>query len=320
MIPSPSSANQADIPLLNHQVRPLTHLPTQKSSSHINPIIESSIKSFSEKIEDWITSISQPLKPHLNKLGRLLLVLTFLEDALRIANQFQDQNAYLTEEGFSPLLAKIFLIANITLMVTCSLLIVINKWSQFSFPGLVLVILSQAIAYDLYTDSSFICLNLSILGALMLALSDTLQPAINKRAGAGLPSLSEDHLKIRQTYLQLAGRILLVVFFISHSVFAWINVAEHLTIPHILAAFFSVLACLLVAVGFKARWSALFLVIITSIVNVMSNDWWSKPKDHPERDFRRFDFFQALSVVGGMILLINQGPGGLSFDSKQKHH
>ncbi|POW12653.1 hypothetical protein PSTT_04300 [Puccinia striiformis] len=211
-----------------------------------------------------------------------------------------------------------FLGINVFLMVLCSILIVFKKWSLFSFLGLIGVIISQGWVYDLITDTTFVCLNLSIMGALMLALSDTLVPGpsssssnLTNRRPVGMitgimnddQTLQEELVKKRQTYLQLTGRILLVVFFVGHAVMAYIELSsESFTILNLITVGFSVLACLLVTIGFKATWSAIFLVIVTSVVNVLSNDWWSKPKDHPERDFRRFDFFQALSVVGGMIL------------------
>ncbi|PLW46229.1 hypothetical protein PCASD_03766 [Puccinia coronata f. sp. avenae] len=259
------------------------------------------VRRYAGTIEAAIEKVSKPLKPHLNKFARFLLVSTFLEDALRITNQFWEQKEYLIDEQeYHDWFVIGFLLSNVLLMVVCSILIVFKKWSLFAFAGLVTVIVSQGWVYELMTDTTFVCLNLSILGALMLALSDTL---VGGRAQEGVDE----------------GWIMLVVFFVGHALVAWVELAyDSFNILHLITAILSLIACLLVAVGFKAVWSALFLVIVTSVVNVLSNDWWTKPKDHPERDFRRFDFFQALSVVGGMILLINQGPGRISFDAKRK--
>ncbi|PLW54767.1 hypothetical protein PCANC_03678 [Puccinia coronata f. sp. avenae] len=282
------------------------------------------VRRYAGTIEAAIEKVFKPLKPHLNKFARFLLVSTFLEDALRITNQFWEQKEYLIDEQeYHDWFVIGFLLSNVLLMVVCSILIVFKKWSLFAFAGLVTVIVSQGWVYELMTDTTFLCLNLSILGALMLALSDTLVGGTStggsRRGVVGLPDISEDVARKRQTYLQLAGRIMLVVFFVGHALVAWVELAyDSFNILHLITAILSLIACLLVAVGFKAVWSALFLVIVTSVVNVLSNDWWTKPKDHPERDFRRFDFFQALSVVGGMILLINQGPGRISFDAKRK--
>ncbi|KAI9135811.1 SURF4 family-domain-containing protein [Paraphysoderma sedebokerense] len=74
----------------------------------------------------------------------------------------------------------------------------------------------------------------------------------------------------------------------------------------------------MVAVGFKAKWSALFLVMFLSIFNVIINNWWSLHHTHPQRDFAKYDFFQTLSIMGGFLLLVNLGPGGLSMDEKKK--
>lgn len=50
----------------------------------------------------------------------------------------------------------------------------------------------------------------------------------------------------------------------------------------------------MVAVGFKAKWSAAFLVVVLSIFNVFANNWWAVHSAHPQRDFLKYDFFQTL--------------------------
>jgi ER-derived vesicles protein len=107
-----------------------------------------------------------------------------------------------------------------------------------------------------------------------------------------------------------------------------------------IVSLFGLGACGMVAVGFKARWSATFLVLVLSVFNVFANNWWSMHSHHPQRDFLKYDFFQTLcklppfnvssstrlliglhpsaAIVGGLILLVNMGPGGLSVDEKKK--
>lgn len=323
---APSNVNYVYPPLppvdntINGQRRPLTgYVPPAATPAATDP--KSQLKSISSKIEAVIESISKPLKPHLPRFGRFLLVSTFFEDALRITSQWNDQLEYLVDEQrYSRTFGLSFLSFNIIVMIICSVLVIIKRWSWVSFPGLISVMIGQGIIYDLFTDITFLCLNTSLLGGLLLGLSDTLEVPSQVRSFAGLPleSSDRDPQSSKRTYLQLMGRILLIGFFVGQTILTWLRLSDEVTILTIWPAALAIIACLLVVVGFKARGSALFLVLISATINVMSNNWWSKPKDHPERDFRKYDFFQVLSIVGGLILLINQGPGGISVDEKRK--
>jgi ER-derived vesicles protein len=53
------------------------------------------LRVYSKAIEDNVEIYSQPLRPHLPAIGRFLIVVTFLEDALRILSQWGDQIWYL---------------------------------------------------------------------------------------------------------------------------------------------------------------------------------------------------------------------------------
>lgn len=53
------------------------------------------VRQFGKQIEDNIEIYAQPLKPHLPAIGRFLIVVTFIEDSIRILTQWSDQLWYL---------------------------------------------------------------------------------------------------------------------------------------------------------------------------------------------------------------------------------
>lgn len=62
------------------------------------------IREQTSKIEDFLDTYSDPIKPYLPAIGRFLIVVTFLEDALRILTQWSDQLEYLHQYRHSELL------------------------------------------------------------------------------------------------------------------------------------------------------------------------------------------------------------------------
>lgn len=119
--------------------------------------------------------------------------------------------------------------------------------------------------------------NLSVIGGLLMVLSDSLHR--RKIAFAGLPQLS-DPSSTNRTYFQLAGRVLLIFLFLG-----LIFKGDRWTVVRIIVSTIGLFACIMVAVGFKAKYSAMFLVTLLSVSNVLINNFWSMHKAHPHRDF-----------------------------------
>jgi hypothetical protein len=95
-------------------------------------------------------------------------------------------------------------------MCTCSTLVIARKYSDYAVAGLIGVVVTQALGYGLIFDLNFFLRNLSVMGGLLMVLSDSW---IRKsKAFAGLPQIEE---KDRKMYFQLAGRVLLIFLFIG---------------------------------------------------------------------------------------------------------
>jgi uncharacterized membrane protein YphA (DoxX/SURF4 family) len=125
---------------------------------------------------------------------------------------------------------------------------------------------------------------------------------------AGLPSLGENTQK---TYMQLSGRILLVFMFFTllRFEFSVLQMAQNLI---------GTALVILIAIGYKTKLASLILVVWLTILNLYFNAWWNIPSYKPMRDFLKYDFFQTLSVVGGLLLVVALGPGGYSMDEHKK--
>lgn len=76
------------------------------------------LKSLSSSAEDVMDSVSQPIRPYIPAIGRFLIVVTFLEDALRIITQWHDQTLYLSKyRGMPMFIAYVFLILNVVVRI-----------------------------------------------------------------------------------------------------------------------------------------------------------------------------------------------------------
>ena len=149
-------------------------------------------------------------------------------------------------------------------MSICSTLVIARKRTEYAVAGLLAVVITQGLGYGLIFDLNFFLRNLSVVGGLLMVLSDSW--VRKKFVPAGLPQLDE---KDRKMYVQLAGRVLLIFLFIGF-VFSgsW-------SFWRVLVSLFGLIACVMVIVGFKAKWSAIVLVVLLSVFNVLVNNFWT---------------------------------------------
>ena len=166
-------------------------------------------------------------------------------------------------------ITHLFLIANVIAMISCSLLIIIRKYSEYAVGGLLGVVVTQALGYGLIFDLNFFLRNLSVMGGLLMVLSDSW--VRKKFAPAGLPQIDE---KDRKMYFQLAGRVLLIFLFIGFVL------AGKWSFWRVLVSILGFVACVMVVVGFKAKFSAVMLVVILSVFNLLVNNFWTVSDNH----------------------------------------
>merc|ERR1711988_382283 len=256
----------------------------------------------------------------LGTLGPILLVITFLEDGLRVMTRWSEQMNYLTSTrqgmGFSSWFAVIALITSIILQIGGSLLVLQGdkipqlegKNVKVGGGALLAFLLLQPIMYGQHTDMDFMCRTLTLAGGLALLWQHDMQKQGAKAdMFAGLPEAGVTSQN-SQELVQLVGRTLITLIFF-YQMFEQ-AAKSHAGFLHWVGAIVTCGICAFVLLGFKAKAAGVLLLVLLGIGNMVMHPFWSvKPHMY---DFTKFYFFQTLSVMGGLMLLILHGPGGLS--------
>lgn len=263
-----------------------------------------------KQVEDFMDDYLSPLKPYVPAIGRLFIVATFYEDALRIVSQWSEQVYYLNVyRKIWRWVVVLFLVVNVILMVSASTLLVLRKQLTVATLTLCTVVLFQGIFYGLIFDSQFLLRNLSVVGGLILAYSDSLVRDKRSLAMPGLPMLNNTDNK---KYFLLAGRLLLIFLFLGF-VFS-----ANWSFIRVIVILVGVAACASIVVGFKTKLAAAILTVLLFTYNIFVNTFWRYSSFNANRDFLKYEFFQTLSIVGGLLIIVNAGAGELSYDEKKK--
>lgn len=265
------------------------------------------LHNYAHHADEKLSEIGAPAKPYLPLIGRFLVVVTYFEDSWRILTNWSSQVNYIWKiKGVPWILTELFFILNVLFMVGGSVLVLSKKHLLYGAGFLIASIVSQCLVYGLF-NLQFFSRNISLVGGLMLVVSD-----VFVRERRRMPGLPEVDLKDNSQKFILAGRLLIIVLFVTHLLRTqWTFYTALLNIP-------STAACALLIVGYKARISASILAALLLIQNVTVNAFWTYPAYNPARDVKRYEHFQVLSVIGGLILLVNLGAGKISLDEKRK--
>ncbi|CAH2002524.1 unnamed protein product [Acanthoscelides obtectus] len=264
-------------------------------------------KEYISTAEDVADTVIRKLKHILPTLSRLCLISTFFEDGLRMWFQWKEQKEYMDMSwGCGPFLATLFVILNLIGQLGGCVMVIVRYKVNIACGVLFFIVILQTIAYGIIWDMQFLFRNLALIGALLLVLAESRGEA--KSLFAGVPSLGDNKPK---NYLQLTGRILLAFMFTTLIRFEF-------SFLQLLSDIVGTALMVLVTVGYKTKLSALLLVALLTILNLHHNCWWTIPDYKPHRDFLKYDFFQTLSVIGGLLMIVYLGPGGVSMDEHKK--
>lgn len=257
-----------------------------------------------EDVADQALRHGKHILPH---VARLCLISTFIEDGIRMWMQWGEQRDYMDATWkCGSFLASLFVFVNLVGQLGSCVLVLIRKYVGVACGILFGIITLQSIAYIVLWDMKFFLKNLALTGGVILLLAES--KSEGRSLFAGLPSLGENTPK---TYLQLSGRILLVFMFLTLLRF---EMSVLLFVQNAVGA----ALILLIAVGYKTKLASLILVLWLTALNFYSNAWWNVPDNQYHRDFLKYDFFQTLSVIGGLLLVVALGPGGYSMDEHKK--
>ncbi|XP_059484008.1 surfeit locus protein 4 homolog isoform X2 [Neocloeon triangulifer] len=260
------------------------------------------------KAEDVVDEVLRKGKRILPHITRVCLISTFLEDGLRMWFQWSEQREYMDISwGCGWFLATMFVLINFVGQLGGCAMVLLRKKVPIACGILFFIVCLQTVAYSILWDLQFLFRNLALVGALLLVLAESREDE-GRGLFAGLPSVGENKPK---NYLQLAGRILVVFMFAT-------LLRLEISFMQILQNIVGSVLMVLVTIGYKTKLSASILVVWLLILNFWMNAWWTIPSYKPMRDFLKYDFFQTLSVIGGLLMVVTQGPGGVSMDEHKK--
>jgi len=121
------------------------------------------------------------------------------------------------------------------------------------------------------------------------------------------------------------GRILLALIFLMSGIMKipnWEGTAGYMefmgmpmvTVFLIGAVVLEIGGSLSVILGYKARWGALALIVFTIPTTLIFHAYWAV--DPEQMQIQQIMFMKNLAIIGGLLVIMANGAGPLSFDAK----
>jgi len=265
------------------------------------------IKATMHKVMKTAEKVKKQIWPWLPVVARLLLVLTFIEDASRIFLELSSQISFLSSEYLLPsVIAGILIVSTTTISLAGSFLVITQKKEQIGAYLLIFFLFYQQVIYGRHSpiasgNIGFLFRNLCLAGCfLLLAVQRRIKEG--QTALPGVPDAGERSTYVE--YIQVAARCLLVLLSLEFLTTLG-PIGSLLTLPVIGA----------VLVGYRVPVSGSLLFLAYFLHNVLNSAFWASSSEFT-RDVKRYEFTQTLSIMGGILLLIVAGPGTYSVDQK----
>ncbi|KAI0980864.1 hypothetical protein GJ496_005895 [Pomphorhynchus laevis] len=258
--------------------------------------------------DDYVDKIMRKTKHVLPYAARFCLVSTFVEDGLRMCFQWGQQRDYMASLWNMPkFLGTLFVIVNMVFQLVPSCMVLVKKNTLQASLILLVMAIFQMLAYNIFWDIRMALRILALVGGLLLLLVEETKASLSIYTGIPTSPKGEQSTNA----LQLVGRILLIFMFAS--ILHFRNSLYLICID-----IFGTAMMTLVTIGFKTKLCSTVLFFYLGLINVIMNPFWTARIGSPFHDILRYDFFQTLSVMGGLLYVVMLGPGGVSIDARKK--
>lgn len=282
--------------------------------------------------------------------SRVLIVFTFLDDALRVATDYEGQvNTFYGLWGRS--CAHLLPILSVVIQSTGVLLVLMSRQPQYGCCVLIVWTIVHPFMYAQQANLEFLLESVTICGGLLILLSSE-RAKLAQAYRTALPVDERHGVEVADgKALLLVGRMAVsavFVYYVAKTMYEriwaleadsrvpWFTQASASIADGVLMVSLAV-ATGLIIVGMKSRWCAFLLAVVMVLAACYKHPWfiymWSDKMfklDVVVGDARgmqveawlyashqRYFFFQQLSTAGALLQLVVHGPGTFSVDEAE---